>query len=296
MPWQAAQGGSLQGRGFTSQATEQQECCFTFTAAIWVQQSSPQLASLPTAQAGSQCWWGSSPVAPETLHAEAGPSPKCWGKTAPSHTLPHAGPCTAKRNHICRTSSYSIFCFLLIVQRVASSQALLWIQNRWFPYRLFDRLTESSGWAVHKHVYCQASSPSKSEAEKERSQCCSFLPLRVPLQRPRRAWFSRPLYKLKAQLPLVALTAVHHQHFHSSDPRLIPWKKSQHKEQTNWGSPVTSQTEGDLLTVDRAADRGQEQSDFPNALFAAPFICFLTSETSEQRSYRNHLLPFPAHS
>lgn len=59
---------------------------------------------------------------------------------------------------------------------------------------------------------------------------------------------------------------------------------------------MTSQTEGDLLTVDRAADRGQEQREFSNALFAAPFICFLTSETSEQRSYRNHLPPFPAHS
>lgn len=41
---------------------------------------------------------------------------------------------------------------------MASSQALLWIQNWCFPYRLFDRLTESSGWAVHKHIYCQASS------------------------------------------------------------------------------------------------------------------------------------------
>lgn len=33
------------------------------------------------------------------------------------------------------------------------------------------------------------------------------------------------------------------------------------------------QAKEDLLTVDRAADRGQEWSEFSNVLFAAPFIC-----------------------
>lgn len=128
---------------------------FAFSAAVWGQQRSPQLASPPPL-----CRLGASvlvwALSCTTWDPTCSSQPQVLGENCP-----HAGPCLAKRNSVCWTSSYSIFCFLLIVQCMASSQALLWIQNWCFPYRLFDRLTESSGWAVHKHIYCQASSLSK---------------------------------------------------------------------------------------------------------------------------------------
>lgn len=79
-------------------------------------------------------------------------------------------------------------------------------------------------------VYCQASLLSKTEAKEQENQSCSFLSLQVPLQRPPGAWFSGPLYMFKAQLLLMALKAVHHQHFCSSNPRLMPWKKKSQYE------------------------------------------------------------------
>lgn len=170
---------------------------------------------------------------------------------------PHAGPSTAKRNWVCWTSSYSIFCFLFIVQCVASSQALLWIQNWCFPYRLFDRLTESSGQAVHRHIYCHASSLSKLEAKKQRNQNCIFMSLWALPRRAPRTWFSGPLYMFWAQVLLVPPLAVHHQLLHSPDARFIPWKISL------WGihslgSPLISWPERGLLTGHWAPDSSQE--------------------------------------
>lgn len=140
----ARQGGSLQWMALPSQATKQEECCFTFTAATWGQQRCSCLLPSQLYRLGATCCHGPSPLPPETWGAEPGPS---CGKTAPSHTLPQAAPCVAKRNWVCWTSSYSLFCFILIVQCVASSQALLWIQNRWFSYRLYNSPTKSSSQA-----------------------------------------------------------------------------------------------------------------------------------------------------
>lgn len=61
------------------------------------------------------------------------------------------------------------------------------------------------------------------------------------------------------------------------------------------GSPITRWPERDLLTGHWAADSSQEWSKFSNVVFIAPFVCLLTSATSEQKSYRNHFLLFPAH-
>lgn len=102
------------------------------------------------------------------------------------------GPCAAKRNWVCWTSSYSIFCFLFIVQCVASSQALLWIENWCFPYRL----TESSGWAFHKHIYCHASSLSKLKAKKQKSELHLHAPLSTSRKTPKDLVFWDTLHVL----------------------------------------------------------------------------------------------------
>lgn len=141
------------------------------------------------------------------------------------------GPCTAKRNWVCWTSSYSIFCFLFVVQCVASSQALLWIQNWRFPYRLFDRLTESTGWAFHKHIYCHASSLSKLKANKQKSELHLHVPLSISMKTPKDLVFWAILHVLSTS-PADALSGC--------APSAPPQSTSQVciLEKTVWGTDI----------------------------------------------------------